>query len=395
MSEKFKISGVGIDTTHLVAEELHGEWGYIYSSLAANNEFLYASALKEDTVLVLGVDFLDELKTAIGYYVESIRRASINLLLIPGNHDFEKYGQDLRDLMIEGKVENIGLKHPRNLKDLKTGYEELEKLGIKAEYISLDICPYNFDYSIITWANENDVKILGFNPFGGNRNSGAMIESFTSPYLLGFISTYATIVFLSSRNQEFSRSSWEYIRSLYGKESTPKFMLRKTVKKLGAGYGEIISCSLKITDNFIAPIELPEYFYPYEDLKISYGNSIPDTEEFWSFDTNRIEDGGIAVFEELKKPEDGGDQDFLSIIRPRIIKYLQTIYQDLPFKQNKLGKCIYVIACSKVVTERKGWFGWIKKPKTEVEFYVLYYKSGRFLFRSLNFAEKKAQNSNM
>lgn len=394
--EKFKVSGVGLDTSNLVSEVLEKNLGfkYLYTSISSNNDFLIKEAVDENTILVTGIDFLDEARTALEFHLQCLKRENVNLLLIPADKDIERYGKELRELMVDRVVENIGINRPKSLKDLQDVQKKLDTIGIKVEYISLDICPYNFDYSIVSYCESNKIQILGFNPFGGFKNSGCMIESFTSPYLLGFAATYSSIIFLSGRNLEASSGSKLYVESLIGKEVTPKYILRKTVKKLISGFGDVISCSLKINEGFIVPIDLPEYLYPFEDLKITFGKSVSETDlEFFNFDTTEIEDSIQNTFEYLKKPEDGEDLDFLSIIRPKILEHLKSVYYDLPIEQAKLGKNIFMISCPKVVTKKMPWY---KRDKTEIktDIYILYYKSDRFLFRRYNFANKKGQNSN-
>ena len=262
---------------------------------------------------------MDEILVATEFHTRHFKKTKIDLLLIPCDKDIEKYGEDLKGLMIGDYVENIGLKFPKNLKELESAKEKLEASGIELKYIALDICPYNFDYPIIKWCNENGIHIIGFNPFGGFKSCGCMISSFTAAYLLGFISNYATLVFLSGRNLEISYDSKIYLESLIGKDTSPKYILRKSVKKLVPGFGEIISCGIVLKPDFIVPIELPEYLFPFDELRISYGKSIPETDhEFWDLDTNTIEDDMINTYGDLRKPEDGNDVDFLSIIRPKV-----------------------------------------------------------------------------
>lgn len=390
--EKFRISGIGIDTSNFVSGYYdHGDFQYIYTSLSANNEF-QVRGIGDSTILVVGTNYLDDLDIGLAAHMKGLGRTkAIDLLVIPGSgHDYQKYGELLWGLMTDGVVNNIGIEKPESLDKLKESIEKLDSIGIKVGYITLDICPYHFDYQMIKWCHENGIKIFGFNPFGGNRSSACMIESFTVPYLLSFISVYSDIVFLSSRNIQIAEEEFRYLSGIIGEDVEPKFILRKNVNKLVKSLGKVITCDLKINDKFIVPLDLPEYAFPSKEIRLNFGDGDFSglEEEVLEFDTNRVEDLVYDLFLDTHKPEDGDDLSFLSILRPKIYNLLKEDGCDAVF-QSKVGKNVYMFFTSRSKVVKTPWY---KKNRIEEEknTYILYYKGGKFLFRDYENARKRS-----
>ena len=398
-TKKNKLEGIGLDTTNAVSTKIvDNEFSYIYPSLSANNEFLVKNIITDSSVLIVQAGFLDSLSTALKYHLKALNRKKADLLVLPGSKKFNEYGKQLKELISEKIVDNIGISFPETLEELKSGYDSLIALGIDMKYVTLNLCPYNFNYQMVSWCEEKGIHIFSFNSFGGHLSSGMMIDSFTAAYLLGFAATYSSIVFLSNRNPVMAADNADYLRELIGREIEPKYILRKSVFKLIKPSQKVVSMSLKINDGFIIPINMPEFLYPVNQIKFSFGDAKSDTDkEYFNFDTNSIEDSIISLYEYTHRPEDGTDTDFLSIIRPLIVETLPDLTKGATgsVSQIKLGSNTFMISCTRKVVKKNPWY-----KKDGVRFvsdvYVLHYEKDRFLFRCYREnSDTKVLNSNI
>lgn len=276
----FKISGVGIDTENIKyspAESrcVEDNYSYVHTSISANNDFIVSNYIKsqEGATLITSIDFLNEIGSMLSSHLLEIDRDCIDLLLfnVQDLDLWKKYSKDLSqelDLLKNSKVINeIGLKNPKSVKDI----EEIKNLlGSNIKFIALDLCPFNFNYDIVNWCSINEVKLIGFNPFGGNISSANLIECFSIPYLLSFIANYCDVVILSGRDLILSSNSKEFLEKLIGKESSNKYNLTKSVFKLTKPFKKVINTSFYINEELSLYYDNPFNIYNPEEVSVNF-----------------------------------------------------------------------------------------------------------------------------
>ena len=226
----YKIKGVGLDTTNLDYVADVGEFDYLHTSISANNGLIVRGILEESiATIITSIDFLDQIKIAVNNHLFELGREKLDLLLINSSCDFEKYADQVQELLDSGLVDQIGIKNPNSPEEIK----RIMKTVPKIKYISLELCPLNFNYEVVKFCEDNDIDLLVFNPFGGYISAPVLIDSFTIPYLLNFAAYYGTIVFLSGREIS-SNSQRQYLEPLIDSdvENESLYQLTKSVKRL-------------------------------------------------------------------------------------------------------------------------------------------------------------------
>lgn len=377
MTEKFKIQGVGIDTSTInLSPWKEGEeiYDYIHTSISSNNDFLLKDYVKSQpgASLVTTIDFIDSPERAILGHVMELGRKKIDLLLVPGNV-LIKRSSEIKDTIHGLKssmlIEEFGISNPESInqiKDIETA------LGEEIKYVSLDICPLHFNYEIINYCNEHGIYILGFNPFGGYISAPGMISSFTMPYLLGFASTYSTVLFLSGRDIIGSIGCRGYIReNIIGKEVSPKFLLKKSVNKLYKPIKKVVNTSVNLRSDLILEYDIPEFMYPLDELTITLGKTgINVVPEFNKDNRTKTEESVYNILDITDFPEDGTINDIFAISRYQILSVLRTIYPEIDgwkLDSVSFGERISVIGVSRVTRKkRRGVFG-KKEEEKETE----------------------------
>ena len=187
----FKIKGVGIDTTKLdYAPSEEFEFDYVFTSITANNE-VYIKNLSKYAQIVTYINFLDKSDEAIREHLDLLDKDSIALLLIDANCDFIKYADTINSCIDLGYVEEVGIYGPTSIERVKEIQEVLPSL----RFVGLEFSPLNFNYELISWMVENNLELIGFNPFGGHISAAGMIDAFTVPYLLEFSSKLGFLKF--------------------------------------------------------------------------------------------------------------------------------------------------------------------------------------------------------
>ena len=266
-------------------------------------------------------------------------------------------------------IEEFGISNPESInqiKDIETA------LGEEIKYVSLDICPLHFNYEIINYCNEHGIYILGFNPFGGYISAPGMISSFTMPYLLGFASTYSTVLFLSGRDIIGSIGCRGYIReNIIGKEVSPKFLLKKSVNKLYKPIKKVVNTSVNLRSDLILEYDIPEFMYPLDELTITLGKTgINVVPEFNKDNRTKTEESVYNILDITDFPEDGTINDIFAISRYQILSVLRTIYPEIDgwkLDSVSFGERISVIGVSRVTRKkRRGVFG-KKEEEKETE----------------------------
>ena len=89
--EKFKIQGVGIDTSTIITKPWLEEGGeifdYIHTSISVNNDFLLSEYIKNQpgAALITTIDFISNPERALLGHVIELERKKIDLLLVSGD----------------------------------------------------------------------------------------------------------------------------------------------------------------------------------------------------------------------------------------------------------------------------------------------------------------------
>lgn len=385
----YKIEEVGLDITNLdysPTDIERNKYNYIHTNISANNAYLIKDSITDDTTIFTTIDFIDGAEMAIAGHLIELGRYSLSTLLIDARCNLDKASELVSSLKDAGTIEYVGISNPKTIDNLVDANARLN-----FDYVSLDICPLNFNFEVIQWSIEHGKKIIGFNPFGGYINSPNLIKSFTVPFLLNFISYYANLVFLSSRDLLYSDKNRSYLHSLIGKEvDSDLYTLNENVFKLTPPLKKTIFSSIKLDENTILPIDDTEYFFDSDELNLTTGEPkevIPET-------IDAKDDVLKAVLNYLKDVHistDGTDSDMLALLRYGILSIIRSIYRNIDGKieitQTKLCKNTIIINVLKTEFIKRGWFTHLTE-NTSTD-YVLYYHNKTMLFKDI---EEGSQN---
>ena len=389
MSEEntFKISGVGIDTHRigklLKKSDLEG-FTYVHTNPIAGNESYLRDAITNDHILISTVDFIDQIETIIPRHLLELEKTKLDLLLIDANCKIEENVDSLNNLIIAGLVDEIGISNPETPERI----EELRNRISQLKYVSLNICPLNFPYNVIKYCHDNDIKILGFNAFGGKINYPRLIESFTVPYLLAFSGVYSNVVFLSSGRLDILDSETEYLSDLINKEYGMEYNMNQDVFKLPKEPKQAIYTSLKLSDDLCIPYNTADLIFSHQEIKFGLGKvnlSIPSENE---------EDNLTLAVSDFYKEFAGGPEDnptlanTTTLLRYRILDLARIEYPEIDGWSifcTPIDPQVFVISGVRKIKERK-----ILKAKETVEQvnYIAYYDGTRLIFQNLKNALK-------
>lgn len=378
---KFKISGVGLDTTHIKKMLYSGDmdnFGYIYTTPKAGNESYLKPALSDSNILVTEVDFLDQLETVIPRHLSELGRSKIDLLLISGDCVIEDYVNTLNNLIISGQVDEVGISNPKSLQRLTELKDRISQLS----HVSLNICPLNFDWSIIKYCQENNIGILGFNPFGGRFNYSRLIGSFTVPYLLSFSGAYSDVVFLSASRQDILQEETDYLLDLIDKEYENEYIITQDTHKLLKDPKQAIYTSLKISDTINIPFDSGDQIFSYSELVFKFSQQIYTTP------TNEDDELEMIVREFYNNfsggPEDNPTiQNTATLLRYRLLDLARLEYSEIDGWSifcNPLDPQTFVISGVRKIIEKK----FLKsKEITEQINYIAHYDGKNLAFANL------------
>lgn len=375
---KFKIEGCGLDTTtldYLPGEDF--EFQYIFTTLKANNENIVKNFSK-GAALVTYIDFLDKSDEAITSHLELLERDTIDLLLVDSKCDFIKYADTLSACVDSGKVDTIGIMGPESVERIKEIQEVLPTL----KYIGLSLCPLNFNYDIISWAGENELDIVGFNPFGGNISSAGIIDSFSVPYLLGFASTYSKLLFLSGRDLFTAVDGRDYVAKLVDKESDPIYELKKNVSKLYKPLKKAVNVSVKFGSSYTLPIDNPRNIFDPTEIVFKVGAA----EKYTAPEINIIKYGGVednvyTYYRDFTPPEDtDSDEIRIALLKPRVIDFLELEYPGWNIEFSKIGDRVLIFNVTMIKKTGKIF----KKETVETRNYLFSITSGELDFYELD-----------
>lgn len=402
----FRVSAVGLDTTALnyPAELEPDEYENIHINFSSNNDEFTKPLVNKSRYVFMTVNFIDGLYDSLVNYSRNNNLPTLKCLLIDSNCDFEKYKDEIEKITKSVYVteSGIGISQPETV-------EQLIKINkiINFDYISLNICPLCFNADVIKWANENNKKIIGFNPFGGYMSSANLINSFTVPYLLGVIATYADYVFLSSRDLVYASNDSFYLKSLMGCTSEKLYLFTKSLNKLTPPIKKAIKNYLIVDVDVVIEVEDPCFGFNKEELVISTMNvdmeEIPEPKlaeldpetNKYDLDVNSVSPEKfintlyLTEFEK-RKPDGIDDESYLAWLKYEIMNklgiYFNQKYNDLTsdceITEHKICKNAIVINSYINYIERTGIFTVDRRAE---EFnYLLYYKNGKFLFQKIS-----------
>lgn len=383
----FKISGVGIDTGRigkiLIKSDLEN-FRYIHTNPVSGNESYLRPALTDDHILITTVDFIDQLETVIPRHLNELGKTKVDLLLLDSGCKIEDNVDTLNNLIIAGLVDEVGISCP----ETPGRIEELRNRISQLNYVSLNICPLNFPGSIIKYCQENDIKVLGFNVFGGRINYPRLIESFTVPYLLAFSGVYSDVVFLSGSRLDIIDPESEYLSDLINREYGKEYKMNQDVFKLPKEPKQAIYTSLKLSDDLCIPYNTADLIFSYPELKFGLGKvnlSIPAETEGDNL-TSAVSD---FYNEFAGGPEDNPNiPNTTTLLRYRILDLARLEYPEIDGWSifcTPIDHQVFVISGVRKIKERK-----ILKARetTEQINYIAYYNGTELVFRNLKNALK-------
>ena len=335
VNNKFKIQGVGIDTSNITEKpwiEAGGEiFDYIHTSIRANNDFLLKEYVEAQpgASLITTIDFFDNPERAILGHIMELGRKKIDLLLVPGNVLSKKLGvlKDTIDALKHSSlVGEFGISNPASPDEIK---QISGALGEKVKYISLNLCPLHFNYDVIEYAKSEGIEILGFNPFGGALSAEGLIQAFSVTYLLSFAASYSTILFLSGRDLFRAIDGRDYLRRyVIGAESSSKFTLKKNVNRLYKPFKKVVNTGLMFSDDLILSYNSPGIMYPPDEVVVTLGKEYESVPKEDKYLVTKTEDSVNSLLEITEFPEDGGWEDKYAIVRYQILGLLRSLYSE-------------------------------------------------------------------
>lgn len=335
ITTRFKVQGVGLDTTttrmKLWTDEDDIEFDYIHTSISSNNDYLISDYVKKSigSSLITSIDFINNPDRALLGHLLELGRKKIDLLLVETSSilkNLEVVKETVESLKSSGIIGEFGIKNPGTLEEIKQ-IEDALKGNIK--FISLDLCPLHFNYSIVQYCKDNNIDILGFNPFGGYISSSSIISSFTAPYLLAFSGTYSSVIFLSGRDLILSKESMKYIKdNIIGSECSSKFILKKNVSRLYKPIKKVVETSLIFNENLVLKTNWPEYLYPLDDIAINLGTPLNIVDHLNKRLRTELEMSVYDLLDITEFPEGISIQSKFAIIRYQVLSHLKIKFPD-------------------------------------------------------------------
>ena len=385
---KYKIQGVGIDCSTLEFSPIDEiDFGYLFTSIGANNEEVIREFVQNNSgsPIITKIDFLDRCVEAVANHVSILGR-DIDLLLVDASCDFEKYAKNLTNLLDYRYVDVIGVYNPESVDRLK----EIMSIVSDIKYVGLDFCPLNFNYELMKFIKEQNISIVGFNPFGGKINSWNVINSFSVPYLLEFVATYSTLSILSGRDVYLSWKEKDYLEDLIDKEIRDEnlYRLDKSISKLQKPFNKMTGISLKVDLNHTIPVGLPDSIFNPDDLEISLGDAVEDCRDF-DVEVKSIEDIVYNNYRLFQPPEDTeSDAAIISLFKP-VVKELiiDKLGKDWVISEQRAGEKIFILTAMRPIY--KGRWIFRRLAGIEIKNYLFYINN-----KSLEFTEISVPDEN-
>lgn len=389
LDRQFKIQGIGLDSSNLnyiPDSEYLEKFTYIHTSTSKNNDCMLSEIFTDgielrdfnnNKILVTEIDCVDSISKVIVSHMNAVGKDWIDILEIPASCNWtEDTAEQLNGLIEAGLIYDISVKNPGSVERLNEIVTILNTFNVVIEYISIDICPLNFNIDLIKWCTENNIGILGYNPMGGYINSANIIQSFTVPYLLGFAATYCNVVFLSSRDMHKSIQSAKYLSELVGEYTESIYTLSKSVSKLQKPLKRVVHTSAIFDTNTYIPYCNPENVpTENESILITLGNNdtelIPENEE-----KTDLEIDITAFISQISFPHDASKETKFSIAKNQIISCLKSKKPDHIFSYSMINDTTIAIMAKKDVVT-----GWFKKTTvTEQSTYLVAMRSNGLVY---------------
>ena len=393
LDQLFKIEGVGLDTTNLnyIPESNHlNNINYIHTSTKVNNDCMLSELFTEDgiesnpiknnKIVVTEIDCVDSMNKVILSHINALGRDWLDILEIPADCNWtEDTVEQLKELLDAGIIYEISIKNPKNVERLIEIMDLLKTIDLVINYVSIDICPLNFNLNIINWCNENNIKIFGYNPIGGYINSPNLIQSFTVPYLLGFAATYCNVVFLSSRDMHKSIQGAKYLKSLFGEFTESIYVLKKSVFKLQKPLKKVVRTSAIYDSGTYIPYDTPENVpVDGENIIITLGDDYEEIPDDGVRESTELEKEIDNFIGQLSYPFDASIETKFSMIKNQIIGYLKMKKPDHDFTYSLINNTSIAVMARKETVS-----GWFKKVVTtdQSSYIISMKKNGLIYFR--------------
>lgn len=408
---KFSIKGAGVLTDKFKFSPVSNYCTYVHTSLSSNNDFLIKEWVQDcikkfpmGFSLITSARCLDMVDQAIIGHLEELGVSKINLLLLNPDSNFIDYQSELVKVLDSGLVGDYGIENPQDLEKLKAINAFFNSIGIKISYVSLPICPLNFNKEIIDWCKENNVSLICTNPFGSDISREAMIDSFTTAFLLKFAAYWCDLVFVPIESGKFDVTYLESLIDMEVPESEISlFDVKKTISMLYKPFPKAIFPGLKFNMKYIGgQEETGDTVLPLDtssDLLI-LGNSpelvfrlgkpiLPKLEALKSLEIGDqldrdLEKQATDYFLMSHRPSDGGEEEWYSVFRHKVLELFKSKHSGwkLEYSRFDTNRVLFLRATKETIIDG----GWFKKDvvKTETKDYLLYFQSGTFLFKRIS-----------
>jgi hypothetical protein len=361
--EKFKIQGVGIDTSNISYNPSFstGKFDYIYTSMTANNEGLikdWVGEMRPTPPLIVYSDFIDSLGPALKEHLDMMGRAKTQLLLLNAEKVIGAKKEWIDDLNL-GPIDNLGIQCPKDVEELK---EASEVLGGMVKYVALPVSPLDFQYDVLTYCKENEITVIGLNPLGGELSAPRNIRSFSLPYLLSFCAFHTDIVMTSGKDVIKAEEDYDFLTSLVGLECGKEYDLKKNISKPVKEIKKAVWTSLDMEDGDVIPYDDPSLLV--DSAKFKFGSALKTLKEKDAYEDGTFLGKLTHYLEVLHYPEDGGIQGKFTLARHKLLESIKEDYPGWNVTEIKAGSEILMVTITKD-PEIKGHFIWSRLVMTD------------------------------
>ena len=393
---KYRVLEVGLDTRSInyncdLLSDGFDKISYLFTSISANNDFLIGPdiGVSSKFSIITHVDTIDRLDYIIEAHIKSLGAKYISVLLLDASCDLSKAETTIKDLKERGLVENVGIYGPQTK-------EYLGGVKIPFDYVGLPVSPLDYNYDVIEWCRANDKTVIGLEPYGDKLSEARNIESFTKMYLLNFISTNADIVILPGSDLVQSMTESEYVMNLSGLESTPMYVLKKSMHKSVEPLKKFAYTSVVLGDGIEVSYHDPNMLIDSAEITLGVAKETKFT------DNTKTCLNKFDVDEELKKSRDPestindlvngildysglSDEMAFAFARYMVLYRLHDFYPEEEWEVQlaKIGMSELTIKLTKPEIT-KGMLWWAKVVPAVSKTYVLAMNNRRFKFFELD-----------
>ena len=358
---KIRVEGVGLDCSTLPYRPAqHYLPDYLYIDTSANNFSLVEDMLEDKSVIVRvgtsGVGMLEILR--------GIGLKEVDVLLLPTTTPIDI--EELKKVLNQFEIGCVGIDRPENLTQCREAAEEIKKV-ILPTYVSLSISPVHYQKDIIDWAEENEIDILGLDPFGGFLSAPSVIQSFTIPFLLTFTAAYSKIVFLSGRDIINAYNNSRFLTALIDGEVKEELVgMSKSVDHLVKPLPKLVHSGLRLGDEGIVPYEDPEALINPGEVVLKLDKVEWKGEEEEDEIVKQILDFDLLT---LPLPNELDTGTKISIILPSLISELKKA-TGYKIEAAKMGTATFLISVEEEKREKR--YLWKDKVWKEKKYYIFH-----------------------